>query len=188
VPSKIDERKHKQYSIIYADPPWFYPDINPKCKFGLGAIGHYSVMKTEDICNLAIPKTADNAFLFLWVTNPNLLDGLKVMESWGFKYVTTGFTWVKLNKKAPTYKFGTGYYTRSNVELCLLGKRGKPKVMSHSVSSLIVEPLREHSRKPDCTRDRIVELCGDVKRVELFARTKTPGWDVWGNDVNKFKN
>ena len=76
-----------------------------------------------------------------------------------------------------------GYYTRSNNEICLLAIKGKPKRVSKSVHQVIYEPLREHSRKPDTTRTRIVELCGDLPRIELFARQKVDGWDHWGNEV-----
>jgi len=79
--------------------------------------------------------------------------------------------------------FGIGSYTRSNAEVCLLGIKGKMKVISHKVSSAILSPIREHSRKPDEARERIVELFGDLPRIELFARQKFDGWDVWGNEV-----
>ena len=76
-----------------------------------------------------------------------------------------------------------GYYTRSNNEICLLATKGKPKRISSKVHQVVIEKIREHSRKPDTVRNRIVELCGDLPRIELFARQKTPGWDVWGNEV-----
>ena len=76
-----------------------------------------------------------------------------------------------------------GRWTRSNAELCLLATRGKPKRRRADIHQVIYEAPREHSRKPDIVRDRIVELCGDLPRLEIFAREKTPGWDVFGNQV-----
>lgn len=175
----------KKYNIILADPPWKYnARNNTKTKFGGGAMGHYSVMKTEDICKLPIKDiAADNCALFLWVTFPRLLEGLKVMETWGFSYKTLGFSWVKTNKYNNDPFFGIGYYSKSNCEVCLLGIRGKMKPVSNKVSSCIISPKEEHSKKPNIVRDRIVQLFGDLPRIELFARQKTPGWDVFGNEV-----
>ena len=76
-----------------------------------------------------------------------------------------------------------GYWTRSNSELCIIATKGKPKRISRSVHQIIQEPVREHSRKPDCVRNKIVELCGNLPRIELFAREKTKGWDCWGDQI-----
>ena len=94
-----------------------------------------------------------------------------------------GFVWVKRNKKSPTFFTGLGYWTRSNPEYCLLATKGSPKRISKSVHSVIDTPLQQHSKKPDVVRDRIVELCGDLPRIELFARQKAEGWNAWGNQV-----
>lgn len=171
----------KKYSIIYADPPWSYED---KRKGRGGAEDHYPTMKLENICNLPIQKiTAENAALFLWVTFPKLPEGLKVMKAWGFKYKTLGFSWIKTNKRSGTPFFGIGYYTKSNCEVCLLGIKGRLPVISNKVSSVVISPREEHSKKPDIVREKIVELFGDLPHIELFARQPTPGWDVWGNEV-----
>ena len=114
--------------------------------------------------------------------DPNLIEGTEVLKSWGFKYKTVGFTWVKTNKNKGYYS-GLGFYTNSNCEICLIGRKGKFNRNSKKVKQLVVDQLREHSRKPDCVRDRIVELCGDLPRIELFARQKVEGWDCWGNEV-----
>ena len=179
------KRKTKKYSIIYADPPWFYnARNNPKnTKFGFGACGHYPVMKTPDICNLDIGRMCnDNSVLFLWSTMPRLPDALEVMSSWGFEYKTVGFSWLKTNKDGSPW-FGIGYYTKSNLELCLLGVRGKMKPVSNHVSQVILEPRGRHSQKPVIVRDKIVELFGDLDRIELFAREQADGWDAWGNEI-----
>lgn len=171
----------EKYSIIYADPPWKYDR-----EVGEGvAATHYNTMPIEEICNLPVREIADsNSLLFLWVTFPKLEEGLKLIQAWGFQYKTVAFVWVKLNKKKETPFFGLGNWTRSNAEICLLAKRGTPKRKSNRVHQLIFSPMEGHSKKPDIVRDKIVELVGDLKRIELFARNKTEGWDVWGNEVD----
>ena len=99
-------------------------------------------------------------------------------------YKTLGFSWIKTNSRNGKPFFGIGHYTRSNCEVCLLAVRGKPKVVSKYVSSVIISPRRKHSEKPDIVRDKIVELCGDVPRIELFARKRVAGWDSWGREID----
>ena len=176
----------KKYQIIYADPPW-PPDIHINSKTGGKKItDHYSLMTMGDIKKLPILDIVDdNALLFLWVRHSSLKDAIETIECWGFRYITVAFEWLKTHKKSgkPT-EFMGGWLVGGAVELCLLGKRGKPKRISPRVHRLIKSERREHSRKPDETRDRIVNLVGDLPRIELFARQQTPGWDVWGNEVN----
>ena len=174
----------KKYQIIYADPPWSFKTWSDKGK-GKSADNHYSVMNKQDIQNLCVQDICeDNAVLMLWVTAPCLIEGIGLIEKWGFTYKTIAFTWVKKNKKADSWFWGMGYYTRSNAEFCLLATKGKtlPRI-SHSVHSVIDAPIRRHSQKPDIVRDKIVELMGDLPRIELFARDKHKGWDSWGNEV-----
>lgn len=175
----------KKYNIIYADPTWSYKDKRDKHpRMCGGATSHYNTMSIEQIKELPINDLAEeNCMLFLWVTFPNLQEGLDVIKAWGFKYKTLGFSWIKTNKNNGKPFFGIGYYTKSNCEVCLIGVKGKPIKASNSVSSVIISPRQEHSKKPEQIRDKIVELCGDVPRIELFARQKTEGWDVWGNEV-----
>lgn len=79
---------------------------------------------------------------------------------------------------------GMGRWTRANAELCLLATKGEPKRIDASVHSVIDTPIEQHSKKPDVTRERIVQLLGDhLPRIELFARQEVPGWDCWGNEV-----
>ena len=172
----------KKYNIIYADPPWSY---NDKALAGnRGACCKYSVMTTEDIANLPIKEmSADDCILFIWVTMPKLNEVFDVIKSWGFEYKTCGFTWVKRNKKSNSWFWGMGRWTRANAELCLIATKGKPKRQSASVLSIIDTPIEQHSKKPDIVRDKIIELCGDLPRVELFARQKHEGWDSWGNEI-----
>lgn len=173
---------NKKYNVIYADPPWKYVFSATSSR---AVTNHYSVMDVADICKLPVSQlAADNCVLLMWATFPKLEEAMSVIGSWGFEYKTTAFTWVKKNKKSDSLFWGMGYYTRSNAEICLLATKGKPLPrLSHSVHSIINEPIERHSKKPDIVRDKIVELFGDIPRVELFARQATPGWDIWGNEV-----
>lgn len=171
----------KKYKIIYADPPWAYRDLH---MINSSVIDHYSVMNQENIKNLPVGGVADkDCALFLWVTMPKLNEVFDVIKAWGFEYKTCAFTWVKLNKKADTYFMGQGRWTRANAELCLLATKGSPKKISCAIRSLVVSHYESHSKKPKEVRDRIIQLLGDLPRIELFARQKTAGWDVWGNEV-----
>lgn len=174
----------KKYQIIYADPPWEYKvwSVNGNKR---SACQHYAVMDKQDIQKLPINELADaNAILFLWVTPPCLEEGLELIKAWGFKYKTIGFTWIKKNKKTDSLFWGMGYYTRANAELCLLAIKGKPlKRVARNVHQVIETSIEEHSKKPNEARNRIVKLFGELPRIELFARQKTAGWDVWGNEV-----
>ena len=148
------------------------------------AENHYPTMKLSDICALPVGDLADeDCVLFLWATYPNLREALAVIKAWGFQYKTVAFTWVKRNKKSPGFFLGLGFWTRSNAEICLLATKGKPKRVSKSVRQVIDTPIERHSKKPDEARNRIVELMGDVPRIELFARERTDGWDVYGNEI-----
>lgn len=176
-----------KYKIIYADPPWSYKVWSGK---GKTAANHYSLMNIDDICNLPIQDLADDdCILFLWATPPCLQEAFKVIEAWGFKYKTVGFTWVKRNKKERSWFWGLGYWTRANAELCLIATKGSPKRIGSDVHQIIETSTGEHSRKPQEARDRIVRLMGDVPRIELFARERNElfdeykGWDVWGNEI-----
>jgi site-specific DNA-methyltransferase (adenine-specific) len=181
----------KKYNIIYADPPWSYADKASSGK--RGASYKYDVMNINDIKNLPIHNiTDDNCILFLWVTFPMIQEGLDVIKSWGFTYKTVAFVWVKKNKKNQETNFwGMGNWTRSNSEVCLLAIKGKPKRISAKVHSVIEtfktetleSPIEGHSKKPDIVRNKIIELCDDIPRIELFARQKADGWSSWGNEI-----
>lgn len=176
-----------QFQVILADPPWKYNNrANHKTRFRGGASGHYDLMSTSDICSLPIGDLADpsSSLLFLWATFPMLEDSLKVIEAWGFKYKTVGFTWCKLNTKSLTPFFGVGHYTKSNAEICLLATKGSViKPVVNTVSSLILSPRQEHSRKPDESYERIEAMYPNLKKIELFARRKRQGWQSWGNQI-----
>lgn len=177
----INPLPNKKYGIIYADPPWSYSDKN--CHGA--AEPHYPCMKIDEICALPVKDlTADNCVLFLWATYPMLPEALKIIEAWGFTYKSIAFQWLKLNKKNPGFFYGLGRWTRGNTEPCLIATKGKPSRVSNSVSQLIFAPSQQHSKKPDETRDKIIQLIGDdIPRIELFARDTAEGWDSWGNEI-----
>ena len=172
-----------KYDVIYADPPWTY---NDKCHAGERGAGYkYDLMTVPEICALPIRDiAADNCVLFMWWVGPQPREALQVVDAWGFTLKNmTGFTWHKLTKNGHDH-FGMGHWTRGNVENVLIAVRGKPKRSCAGVSQLVHAKVREHSQKPDEVKDQIFRLMGaSVNRVELFARSKSAGWDVWGNEV-----
>lgn len=172
----------RKYQIIYADPPWQFKNYNDdKAKNWAG--NHYGLMTTKDICGLPIKElAADDCILFIWGTWPKLPDCLEVIKAWGFTYKTLGFSWYKENKDKSLF-FGMGYWTRSNTEYCLLATKGHPKRIDANVFQVIQYPRMKHSAKPPVIRKKILELVGDLPRLELFARERTEGWHVWGNEV-----
>jgi site-specific DNA-methyltransferase (adenine-specific) len=195
----------KKYKIIYADPPWSYNDrvytAKGDGKFYSLEDYHYKTMSVKEICELPVNKMTDeNCILFMWATFPNLKEALQVIEAWGFQYKTLGFSWIKTNQRQnlnqmaffPTDTidvfFGIGHYTKSNCEVCLIGTKGKPEIVSNYVSSVVIAPRGKHSKKPNEVRNKIVELCGDKPRIELFARQAHTGWDTWGNQVENSIN
>ena len=176
-----------QYDIIYADPPWHYARRRTGTSFGGGVTDKYPTMTTDEIAKLQIPA-ADDSVLLIWTTMPYLDRCIQtIIPAWGFRYITCAFTWIKTNRNNGKPFAGVGNYTKSNAELCLLAKRGQgiPR-QARDVHQVIAEPRREHSRKPDRVRDDIVRLFGDRPRLEMFARTSTPGWQVWGNQTDRF--
>ena len=115
---KVDIYKtNKKYDVIYADPPWQYKVWSRDTGLGRSAESHYKTMKKEDIQKLPVENICSkNCVLFLWVTSPCLLEGLELVQKWGFEYKTFGFTWIKTNKKTDSLFWGMGYYTRANTE------------------------------------------------------------------------
>ena len=179
---------NKKYNIIYADPAWKF--LSAKFQDGNRGFGNrvekfYPTMTTKEICNLSVENIANkDCILFLWTTDSHLPEALEVINSWGFKYKTIGFTWVK-QYKSGSYCYNFGAYTLKSTEICLIGLKGKLKNIkkSNNVKGLVFAERTIHSKKPDRIRNDIVELCGDLPRIELFARQKAKGWDSWGNEI-----
>ena len=173
---------NKRYNIILIDPAWTYKDKALAGNRGAGC--KYNLMTTEDIKQLPINSIADDdCVLFCWVTYPKLNEVFDVIKAWGFEYKTVAFTWVKKYKNGDNF-MGMGRWTRANAEICLLCTKGKPKRVSASVRQVIETIPERHSKKPDIVREKIVELCGDLPRIELFARERVENWDCWGDDQN----
>ena len=171
----------KKYKIIYADPPWRYA----RSKVQGAAEKHYPTMSIEELCALPVKEIADkDCILFLWATFPQLKEALQLIKAWGFTYKTCGFNWVKKNRKADSWFMGLGYWTRSNSEICLLGTKGHPSRVSRSISQICDARIMAHSKKPDEIRERIVELCGNLPRIELFAKERCEGWVSIGNEID----
>lgn len=187
-----------KFGAILADPPWrfetwgvggrdrsadqHYLQQAPDCG---AAVSSFTTMTLDEICAMPVPEVAaDDCCLFLWACCPLLREALQVMEAWGFDYRATAFSWAKVNQDGSPY-MGLGYWTRGNVELCLFGKKGKPRRIAMDVPQLVLERRREHSRKPDCVHGRIERLVAGPY-LELFGRQSRPGWVVWGNEATKF--
>jgi N6-adenosine-specific RNA methylase IME4 len=181
------------YGAILADPPWAFPKWSGLAVPARTKEQPYKFMTMEDIAALPVSDlAAPDCVLLCWVTWPMLLDCIKCIEAWGFTYKTCGFAWIKADNTQPSFfqeelktEMKLGYWTRSNSEVCLLATRGKPKRISAGVRQGIVAPAREHSRKPDGVHEAIQRLVAGPY-LELFARQKRPGWDVWGNQTDKF--
>jgi N6-adenosine-specific RNA methylase IME4 len=181
------------YGAVYADPPWHYRVWAENSQNNRIASAKYAVMTTADICALPVGSLAkDDCVLFVWVTWPQLRDAFDVISAWGFEYKTCAFSWMKANNRQPDMfrdeldaQVGLGYWTRANSEVCLLATRGNPKRLNADVRQGIIEPRRQHSRKPDCVPGRIERLVAGPY-LELFARTTRPNWDCWGNDTKRF--
>jgi N6-adenosine-specific RNA methylase IME4 len=182
----IDGIQGGPFDVILADPPWhFNQRFGPGTRFGVGAGGHYPTMSDDEICALPIGSVAaPRATLFLWTTWTHLAVAMRAIAAWGFEYLTVGFVWVKTNPNGDI-RHGVGYYTKSNTEPCLLARRGRAmKPAVDDVSSVVVSPLREHSRKPEAVRTRIQRMYPTARKVELFCRESADGWATFGNEVD----
>lgn len=194
------------FGAILADPPWAFQTWwsgrssklpSPKKKFSYPSRATaplYEVMREEELNALPVGDlAAKDCVLLMWTCWPVLQWSLRTIEAWGFEYKTCGFCWVKARatqiemfQEDIEPHMTLGYWTRSNSEVCLLATRGKPKRDAADVRQAIIEPRREHSRKPDGIHERIERLVGGPY-LELFARQQRPGWTVWGNQTDKFE-
>ena len=166
----------KKYQIIYADPPWEYRNKRTGDSMVSGSEAKYPVLSITEIAKLPVCDIADNdSALFLWTTTPMLQDAFYIMNEWGFKYKTAVY-WRKI------MSLGMGYWYRGQVEVCLLGIRGKVKAFRIQKANFIQTKALKHSEKPEEMR-LLIEATGLEPRIELFARRKVEGWDCWGNEV-----
>ncbi len=166
----------KKYQIIYADPPWRYQNKKTGGSMKSGADAQYSTMSTQEICDLPVQDIAHkNSVLFLWATVPLLPEAFKVLDAWGYKYKTM-LTWRKI------MSLGMGFWFRGQTEHLLLGVKGKVNAFRIQKANFIQCKAGAHSTKPIEFRI-LIDLVDLNPKIELFARQKTPGWDVWGNEV-----
>lgn len=185
------------YRIVYADPPWRFEARDRDSGLGRSPDRHYPTMTVAELCALPVGgMAARDAFLAMWVYDPMLPAAFEVARAWGFaRFITPLFRWLKttddqlrLFEPGARPGFSTGYHSRGGAcEECWLFRRGRGlPVRRHDIRKEFYAPIREHSRKPDEVAGWIVDLYGDRRRVELFARTRRPGWDAWGNEIGKF--
>ena len=176
---------NKQYSIIYADPPWDYKGqlqhTGSGGKDSGGAIRHYptvpvSEMETWDVASIS----EENCLLFMWSTSPHLEQAMQLGKAWGFQWATIAFVW---DKQRPN----PGFYTMSQCELCLVFRRGRiPQPRgARNMRQLVQVKRTRHSEKPDAVRERIEKMFPQQSKIELFARKRYPGWDAWGLEIHE---
>lgn len=186
------------FGRILADPPWPFASFS-----GEGgtphrsAEDHYRTMPMADMMALPVETVAArDCALFMWIVDSHVPAAIELAGAWGFAFKTIAFIWMKerllgasqidiFTRDLPEPRMSMGYWTRKQTESCLLFTRGKPKRIEKGVRQVIVAPRREHSRKPDEQYGRIERLV-DGPGLELFARTQRPGWEVWGNQTEKF--
>lgn len=177
--------KKSKYQIIYADPCWDYKGQKQHAGKASsdtgGAISHYPTMTLKELKKLKpmIDEIADSdCLIFMWSSSPHLDQAIELMKHWGFKWSTVGFVWNKM-------KVNPSFYSMSQCELCLIGKRGKiPQPRGARNVRQYLEHMREqHSKKPDEVRVRIEQMFPTQNKIELFARQRVDGWDAWGNEV-----
>lgn len=170
----------RTYNVVYADPPWQYNNTGVHG----AAEHHYHTMTIEEL--EAFPakiklRLAKNAVLFMWITNPLMAEAFHLIEQWGFEY-KTNMVWVKTDLKKP----GSGFYVRGRHELLFIATRGSftPLVdVSPPIGSVVEAPVQEHSRKPPVFIDIIEKLYPECSYVELFARSRRPCWDAYGDEL-----
>ncbi len=169
------------YSIIYCDPAWDYDgrEQHNNVKENKSVKDHYPTMTLEEMKKLNVQEICNkDCLIFMWSSSPHLPQAISLMESWGFEYKTIAFVWDK-------QKTNPGYYTMSQCEICLVGKRGKipaPRGL-RNVRQFLSECRGRHSAKPVEIRKRIELMFPEHKKIELFSRSKVDGWDCWGNEV-----
>lgn len=154
-------------------------------------------MEDEDILALPVERlVAEHAHLYLWLVAAKAELAYSVCRAWGFRPVME-LWWLKRLPQMllplrgalllpPRTRQGLGFYFRHVGERCLFGTRGKGRLLRRDLDAIVVEPGREHSRKPEGFY-RLVERASPGPRLELFARQRRPGWVCWGDEAGKFR-
>jgi len=171
------------FKTILADPPWRFTNRTGKVAPEHRRLDRYSTLSLEQVCGLPVGDiAAKNAHLYLWVPNALLPEGMKVMEAWGFRYVSN-VVWAKRRQDGGPDGRGVGFYFRNVTELILFGVRGSMRTLqpARSQVNMIESRKREHSRKPDEQYD-LIESCSPGPYLEMFARYPQEGWTAWGDE------
>lgn len=175
-----------KYKIIHADPPWSFNNKNTGGSMKSGSVAKYPVMSLDGLKAMQVPAD-DDCVLFMWWVASQPQEALDLVKAWGFTLKTmTGFTWVKKTKHDKPF-FGMGFWTRQGSENCLIAVKGKVRPINKGIRTVVEAPIEQHSKKPDIFAHKIVELMGDLPRLEMFARDKKPGWDVFGHIENSIE-
>ena len=177
----------KKYDIIYMDPPWKYSSKAVKTRSGRQQSlegDHYPTMSIKELKELQVNElTNKDSLIYMWVTSPFVALGIDIAKHWGFDYSTVAFIWDKTIALM-------GSYTMGATEQVLVFKKKGGKIPqprgARNIRQFISQKRREHSRKPDDVRTRIEQMHPTQSKLEMFARTTPEGWDVWGNETNKF--
>lgn len=173
------------YDFIMADPPWRFLTYSERGVTHKGAGGQYRLMTLDDIKMLPVFKlAAPDCLLWMWATAPMLPHAIDTLRAWQFHYCTAG-SWAKRTKNGKL-RWGTGYRFRSTSEFILIGTRGKPK-SARNVPSHVDGLAREHSRKPDEAYALAERMMPNARRADLFSRQVRPGWEGFGNEIEKFE-
>jgi len=182
----FNEIPKNKYGIIYADPPWKFKNKKTGGTMMSGSEHQYNVMSVDDLRSLPVSQiSTENAVLFMWWVASMPQEALDLTDAWGFTLKTmTCFNWVKKTKNGKDH-FGMGFHTRQSTESCLIAVKGKPKRVSASVRSVVYARIGKHSEKPLEVKTRIVQLMGNLTRIELFAKTNADdvAWDYWGDQI-----
>lgn len=184
--SLLETAGTRKFGTILADPPWQFQNRTGKVAPEHKRLNRYGTMTLDEICSLPVSQISDEpAHLYLWVPNALLPEGLRVMDAWGFRYISN-IVWHKIRKDGGSDGRGVGFYFRNVTELLLFGVRGKNARTlgpGRSQVNMIQTRKREHSRKPD-EQYKIIEDCSWGPRIELFSRGARKEWTVWGNQAD----
>lgn len=172
------------YRVIYADPPWRFNNKKTGGSMNSGVEYQYSTMSIDELKALPVNEiSADDSILIMWYVGAMPQEAIDLVSAWGFTLRNmNGFVWNKLTITGKPH-FGMGFYTRAGSESAVIATKGKFKPNSRSVRAVISAVVGKHSEKPNEFRDAIVELAGDVPRLEMFARKRTEGWDALGDEL-----
>lgn len=177
----------RKYRVIYADPAWKFKSKRTGGSMKSGAGQKYTVTTLADMKALPVANLADkDCLLVMWYVGSMPQEAIDLCKAWGFRLTNmNGFVWRKLTKAKRVPVIGMGHTTRAGSESAIIGVRGSVRklIKDHSVRAVIEAPVGRHSEKPHVFREAIEKMCGDVPRVELFARDAFPGWDCWGNQA-----